>query len=505
MPEDTLIDFILAEIRLGKDRNTITTLLLQNDWTQEEIDEAFLAIQTNPNAYPQGQVINTQSPQPQPVEAPFQAPEISEEETQPSSKKKLFVIIAVVIGVLLALIAGIVFWYSNRSGNLEYTGGEVTKKHISDSFLKSQTQKLLEETDVEFEDRSEVSGSGCSANLTYKGSIKGGDKYAREITETNNTAIECGKLGLQSSYFETYWVGQDVYIKKNEAGRFNKTSGTESKDIAANPTIRMNNIIGGIKSIKVLEINEGENVFEVRGEVKPENEAEGSTGEITIFINTADGSIKQLKYDLNRKLSGADYNTKGEALFTSPAAEIKVPDFGPMGVSVTDMLNNITSWLNVEYTVNTEDYFIKNTEGGFSDPKLQVIIGEESFAKSYDCSLDEVNCQNSLEQYKSAFSGLPNMIQDAQPSTCSLFPPGSGARSEMYKDSLYINISNIGRSADDTGSYSFDVSFYIRGNDKNTYKIKIKVGEDKCFEGTADAKKLETMYKSLNDFAYGYL
>jgi len=182
---------------------------------------------------------------------------------------------------------------------------------------------------------------------------------------------------------------------------------------------------------------------------------------------------------------------------------------------------DINSYKYVDYSIDTEDYLLnynrdmspeefKRLYGddsyyNYDDREIHVLKGEGSNAEAALCYISKPDCQEKLNKLESYFEELKTLIEDAEPVACSAWKERkTGFASEVYKDHLVVKVSNDYRNPHESLDYYLEVDFVIRGEEKNSYFIDLRVGNHYCYKGQAKESLLNNFSKKISDLVYSF-
>ncbi|PIP23559.1 MAG: hypothetical protein COX36_02585, partial [Candidatus Nealsonbacteria bacterium CG23_combo_of_CG06-09_8_20_14_all_38_19] len=356
----------------------------------------------------------------------------------------------IVIVVMIAVIAGggilIYQYHSKINFNVSQTPtptvGELSSMSFSQEDLSKLLNNLVKAGDLEI--REEMSGSGdsldCSTIKTYVGRIKGGKEYALDQLQfvDKGSSVNCRMQGFIETYFETYWIGDEIYNRQYKDKNFEKISSNSQIYKATNPKEYLRSLFSDQQTLVLNSVDDKGETLEIKangGDKKFYGEI--LSVDFNFIIDKAEGKISGFTYTLADK----DNNTtKASVVLASPAPSIILPAAGESSFLFSS-LEDISNYSVVYYSVDSENFNL------YTNETYPIIIAwGGAGTKNKDCYLSNPICQEKLKELKSYFNQLGPLIKNAEPVFCQPKELKTGKASEIYKNQLVIKISNTGRN-----------------------------------------------------------
>jgi len=227
-----------------------------------------------------------------------------------------------------------------------------------------------------------------------------------------------------------------------------------------------------------------------------------ATQKLDIAVAQNDGSIESISYTLNPKdFPQGQAETQGVITFKKFTTPVALPPFIPTESDfLIDSFVDISSYSPLRYAVNTGDYKLFD-DGVVMDGEGAIkLIRGNGGEVSLNCSLNDARCQVKYAELREIFNLLTPFITGAGPVACDNKKLPEGTQSQTYNGVLTLHLYNPNRNGVDLQDYSLFALVHVAGDAKNSYEIRVKVGTQYCFSGTADDQTIINISDALNTF-----
>ena len=217
----------------------------------------------------------------------------------------------------------VAYWYIQKSklplpektSHLQPANIKITTAGLEKIFAE-----LLDATDFEVQDTAKTMYRDCTMQGTYKGIHKFDKSYIQQESRYQDEIAKekCNEHSLIAAYFETYWIGENVYYRQYKDKKLTKLVGNEVVAMGAKPKEYLKQIFEQIKIVKINKIESFADYIQTSATVKVRE----FNGEFIVDIDKASTKIMKVAY----MLSSPNASATGQLNLTYPAAEITLPN-----------------------------------------------------------------------------------------------------------------------------------------------------------------------------------
>jgi len=406
-----------------------------------------------------------------------------------------------VIAVAAALLSGGLFLFLNRQRLFNGTpaengNGSPSPTPILNILSQNEINNILGNTlkldNFMVQDKSVAKSSGCEVETDYEGRIRDGKQYSRtESFYTNEVAGKaCKAKGVQEAYIETVWSGSAAYNRQNQSSNFEWVSPnyTSLKSLSLNEYLKKF-IIDAEKFVLLSQTDKGQMIIAVA-----DIEHEKFSGKFAFEINKADRRITKISYEISPQ---KDISATGEMSLTYSPLPIEIPLPSWNAAFLLSSLTDFNNYSKVFYTVSAENYSLNIN-------RLYTNMYTVDGTKSKDCYLSLADCRNKLALLKAHLTKLNILLNDAVPVFCTPKDIETGLPSQVYKNRLVVKIADIGRNPDLPYDYSVEADFFIKGEKKNDFYVRLFSGKEYCYQGIAADSGLSDFSQKLYDLVSSF-
>jgi hypothetical protein len=371
---------------------------------------------------------------------------------------------------------------------------------LSISDLEIAIQNLLNSEEIHFEDTFIGDHDGCQLSQGYIGVHRRGNAYARLEQEYADpvTKIRCREIRVGLLNPETYWLDGVILNRWYPSNNFEIIDPESNHIIARKPLQHLSVRLQGIESMEVTSVE----VVAKTQKIGVTIGAADRAGEM-IFIFEDASQISEIQYNMTFPYESKEFHIVGNIRILDPF-DISAPGLGEGGdpYFVLSVLNDILSYSDVTYMVETDNVGIRNYLGSF--PSLYVFIRDDVSPERYECSLNQPECQNKFLKYEAMFSNLENILELAKTDYCHVDKTEiSFFYSDLpddYEGFLTVKVANRDRG-EATDDYSIVFLFDLSQGSTYDYYGVIQYGKQYCFTGTTNVIAIDSFIDTLHDFS----